>query len=246
MKTITEEEFNSYTQERFKPIEGLEGYYIGDQGTVLSTIGTFKERKPSKAGRGYLQVNIKDHHYYIHRLVAETWIGNPDNLPAIDHINRIKTDNRVENLRFVTYGQNMQNTDRYKDGRSKDKEYVKEYQRNWRLNNLEHVKAVAKEYELRTNYHKHYYEDNRTEILEKKKEYHQSHKEERALYGKEYYELNRERILNDKKEYYATHKEQSKTRKNQLYTNGVEIIKYNALCARVHRGTTTFDQWHKV
>ena len=53
----------------------------------------------------YVHVGGKDR--LVHRVVAETFIPNPDNLPEVDHIDGIKSHNYVENLRWVTRSQNM-------------------------------------------------------------------------------------------------------------------------------------------
>lgn len=47
--------------------------------------------------------------FYVHRAVAELFIPNPDKKLCIDHINTIRTDNRVENLRWVTQKENCNN-----------------------------------------------------------------------------------------------------------------------------------------
>ena len=62
---------------------------------------------------GYLSVFIKRRQYK-HRLIALQWIENddPENKLQIDHINRDKLDNRIENLRWCTRGENMKNKGR--------------------------------------------------------------------------------------------------------------------------------------
>lgn len=57
----------------------------------------------SKDKCGYLLVGYKYKRYKVHRLVADCWIPNPDpeKLKTVDHINQVKTDNRVENLRWA-------------------------------------------------------------------------------------------------------------------------------------------------
>ena len=107
--------------EEWKAIKGYEGLYeVSNLGRVKSIsytnqYGTFDRVVILKGWicEGYpcvqLTRNNEKKTFKIHRLVAETFISNPDNLPEVDHINTIRDDNRVENLRWVTHKENMNN-----------------------------------------------------------------------------------------------------------------------------------------
>lgn len=58
-----------------------------------------------------LVVNGKQVHRLVHRLVAETFIPNPNKYQTVDHINMVRDDNRVDNLRWATM--HMQNHDNH-------------------------------------------------------------------------------------------------------------------------------------
>lgn len=89
-----------------------EFYSVSENGDVRSERNG-KLLKPATDKYGYLYYVLcvagERHTIKAHRLVAIAFVDNPDNKPAIDHINGIKTDNRVCNLRWATNKENSHN-----------------------------------------------------------------------------------------------------------------------------------------
>ena len=104
-----------------KELKGFEGlYWIYPNGQILTKShyghkGKEAFLKPATDKKGYQRVGLmKDGKLItkkVHRLVAENFIPNPNNLPSVNHINSIKHDNRVENLEWSTQKEHNYNTE---------------------------------------------------------------------------------------------------------------------------------------
>jgi len=99
-------------EEIWKDIVGYEGkYQISNMGQVKSLVGgREKIIKGRVCGSGYYEVDLQKKHYTIHRLVAMSFLDNPLKCRNVDHIDRNKLNNNVDNLRWATSQQNIANT----------------------------------------------------------------------------------------------------------------------------------------
>ena len=109
-------------RQEWKVIEGYEGLYeVSYDGEVYSH-HTGKDLKPGRASSGYMTVSLnkngKPKSHTVHRLVAKAFIPNPENKTDVDHINRNRTDNRVENLIWASRSDNNVNTCIRKDNKT--------------------------------------------------------------------------------------------------------------------------------
>lgn len=109
-----------------KEIIDYKGYFISDDGKVFCNLGQgnrnrnkivkLYEIKPRLTHTGYARIYArqtstnKRKDLYIHRLVAEYFIDNPENKKYVNHKNCIRDDNRVENLEWCTAKENTDYT----------------------------------------------------------------------------------------------------------------------------------------
>lgn len=92
-----------FTTEIWKKAKGYENFEVSSIGRIKNkALNLIKKQRTSK--NGYLIVTLKEngiqHTEYVHRLVAKAFIDNPHNLPAVNHIDENRQNNRVENLEW--------------------------------------------------------------------------------------------------------------------------------------------------
>lgn len=106
-------------EEQFTPIDGFENYAISTHGRIqriapgiMAKVGTFKKPQVNKK-TGYTHVKVTGslgkRSMAIHRLVATAFIPNPNGYKEIDHIDRDKQNNHIDNLRWCTRRENLSN-----------------------------------------------------------------------------------------------------------------------------------------
>ena len=151
--------------EEFKKIDDYDNYSVSNFGSVRNDkTGIIK--KGWKNNRGYLMVDLYKNNigkkFSIHRLIGIYFIENVNNYETIDHINRNKLDNRVENLRWANRSQQEANKNKRQNTSSIYKgvcfhkrnnkwcSHIKE--KDKKLNNLGSFNTEIEAYNSRQNY----------------------------------------------------------------------------------------------
>lgn len=138
-------------KEEWKDIVGYEGIYqISNLGNVKS-INKNSIMKPSKLPKGYLQIGLtkngKRKYTSIHRLVAKTFIPNPNNLPCVNHKDCNTSNNNISNLEWVTHKEN--NDYRGRKIKAKLTSVILEMKKNYskEINIINKLEKIRKEIE---------------------------------------------------------------------------------------------------
>ena len=90
-------------EEIWKNIWHHPNYDVSNLGNVRSRISkSFRNLSPATTKSGYKQVSLNRKTYYVHRLVAEAFVGNPGNYPIINHKDKNRGNNNADNLEWCT------------------------------------------------------------------------------------------------------------------------------------------------
>ena len=188
--------------EEWRSVPGYEGLYeVSNTGRVRSldkydSMNRFLRGRILRLftdGLGYLRAqlysNSKRKSFLVHRLVAQAFIPNPDNLPQVNHRDENPSNDNVDNLEWcdgkynVNYGTRI---DRIRDIRLKNGTYT----------------GLSKE-----EYRKKRYQEKKDKINERRREYYRENREKICERQKEYNHKNREKINERQKEYYRKKEE---------------------------------------
>ena len=96
-----------YANEVWKDVKHYEGLYLVSNMRIVFSLITNRYLSLSFTKDGYLKVKLQGQTELVHRLVALAFIPNPDGYPQVNHINEIKTDNRVDNLEWCSSKYNV-------------------------------------------------------------------------------------------------------------------------------------------
>ena len=110
------------TEVAFVPLTAFPEYEISTTPPhIIRRINTGKINAQTISNVGYYQITINGRTYPMHRIIAMQFIPNPDSLSDVNHINHNRLDNRIENLEWITHGQNLSHRNGYKKQKS---EYI--------------------------------------------------------------------------------------------------------------------------
>ena len=134
-------------ENEFVDILGFEGLY------KINRDGIIKNGNHIKMGytdsRGYIQLKLwsridkKFHNKYLHRILAETFIPNPENKPTVDHVDINTSNNDLSNLRWATHLEQAYNTSRSVNKTPEEKKlHTAKYKYEWRVRNKIYLSAA--------------------------------------------------------------------------------------------------------
>ena len=179
------------------------GVLVREDGMVLTggKRKAYEWTNGSPDGHGYRVVYILGKTYKVHRLVAEAFIQNLDGKPTVDHINRVRDDNRVCNLRWATHKEQRENSTTVLNRA--------DYGVRWCENPIKYLHSYNKAHkDYIHDQQREYRKAHKEDISTKQREYRKAHKEDISTKQREYRKANIEYIRARDREYYKSHKEE--------------------------------------